>query len=138
MIAEVSDRKIELPPGLGQHRARRDADPAGFRQRFEPSGDIDPVTMNVVAVDDDVAKIDADAPFDTGLGRLGASAIAACHWDCATHRVDDAGELDEQPVAGGLDDAAVMPGDGRIDQFGTQWQQPPSRIPSSSAPISRE
>ena len=34
------------------------------------------------------------------------SAISRLHRDGAAHRVDDAGELDQHPVAGGLDDAA--------------------------------
>ena len=35
------------------------------------------------------------------------------HFDRATHGVDDAAELDERAVAGALDDAPVMRGDGR-------------------------
>ena len=42
------------------------------------------------------------------------------HRDRAAHRIDDAGELDQQAVAGGLDDAAVMLGDLRIDELAAQ------------------
>jgi hypothetical protein len=35
-------------------------------------------------------------------------------------RIDDAGELDEQPVAGGLDDAPLVVGDAGIDQLAAQ------------------
>ena len=41
----------------------------------------------------------------------------ALHLDRAAHRVDDAGELDEQPVAGGLDDAAAVLGDLGVDEL---------------------
>ena len=41
----------------------------------------------------------------------------ALHLDRAAHRVDDAGELDEQPVAGGLDDAAAVLVDLGVDQL---------------------
>ena len=41
----------------------------------------------------------------------------ALHLDRAAHRIDDAGELDQQAVAGGLDDAAAMLGDLGVDQF---------------------
>ena len=97
--------------------AGRYADPAGFRQRFEPSGDIDPVTMNVVAVDDDVAKIDADAPFDAAIRRHRAVAIGhpALPFGRTTQGIDDAGEFNEQPIAGRFDDPAAMFGDLRID-----------------------
>jgi hypothetical protein len=38
----------------------------------------------------------------------------ALQFDRAAHRVDDAGELDEEAVAGGLDDAAAVLGDLRL------------------------
>ena len=39
----------------------RDADAAGFGQRLKSRGDVDPVTVDVVAIDDHVAEIDPDA-----------------------------------------------------------------------------
>ena len=39
------------------------------------------------------------------------------HIDRAAHRIDDAGELDQEPVAGGFDNAAAMFDDPGIDQF---------------------
>ena len=42
------------------------------------------------------------------------------HLDRAAHRIDDAGKLDQQAVAGGLDDAAVVLGDLRIDELAPQ------------------
>ena len=41
---------------------------------------------------------------------------AALHLDGAAHRVDDAGEFDEEAVAGGFDDAAAMLDDLRVEQ----------------------
>ena len=52
------------------------------------------------------------------------SAMRVLHFDRAAHRVDDAAELDEHAVAGALDDAPVMHGDGRIDQIAAQGAQP--------------
>src|SRR5258706_11527222 len=46
------------------------------------------------------------------------------HRDRAAHRVDDAGELDQEPVAGGLDDAAVMAGYFGIDHLGAERFEP--------------
>ncbi len=42
------------------------------------------------------------------------------HLDRAAHRVDDAGELDQHAVAGGLDDAAAVLGDLRIEELAAQ------------------
>ena len=47
------------------------------------------------------------------------------------------GELDEQTVAGGLDDAPAMAGDGRIEQIATMGFQLSLRVPTSSTPIRR-
>ena len=87
-----------------------DENPAGVGQGFEPRGDIDAVAIEVVALDDHVAEIDADAEFDAAVRRDAGfrSGIAALHRDCATHRIDDAGKLHQQTVAGGLDDAALV------------------------------
>ena len=49
---------------------------------------------------------------------------AVLHFDGAAHRVDHAAELDNRAVAGALDDATVMHGDGRIDQIAAQRPQP--------------
>ena len=46
------------------------------------------------------------------------------HFDRAMHGVDHAAELDEAAVAGPLDDAPVMRGDGGIDQIAAQAPQP--------------
>jgi hypothetical protein len=39
------------------------------------------------------------------------------HLDRAAHGIDDAGKLDQQPVAGGLHNAAAVLCDPRIAQF---------------------
>ena len=57
---------------------------------------------------------------DTGV----ALDHAVLHFDGAAHRVDDAAKLDESAVAGALDDAPVMGGDGGIDQVASQPSEP--------------
>ena len=42
------------------------------------------------------------------------------HRDRAAHRIDDAGKFHQQPVAGGLDDAALVLGDLRIEKLAAQ------------------
>jgi hypothetical protein len=41
-----------------------DEHPAGIGQGFDPGGDVDAVAIEVVALDDHIAEIDADAQFD--------------------------------------------------------------------------
>ena len=93
--------------------------PPGSAKAFEPRRDIDAVAEDVAVLDDDVAEIDADAELDALL--RGDTGIAlghpALHRDGAAHRIDDAGEFDQQAVAGGLDDAAAVLGDVRVDQL---------------------
>ena len=45
------------------------------------------------------------------------------HLDGAAHRVYDAAEFDERPIAGALDDATVMNGDRRVDEIASQRPQ---------------
>ena len=88
-----------------------------------------PVAVNVVIVDDDVAEIDPDAPIDAGIRRIAGATLGhpALPLDRASHRIDDAEEFDEQPVAGGVDGAAVVLGDGRVDQPGARRFEAPHR-----------
>ena len=70
--------------------------------------------------------MDADAEFDATLGRQAGVAFdhAVLHFDGAAHGIDDAAKLDEDAVAGALDHAAMMHGDGRIDQVAAQRPEP--------------
>ena len=118
---------------------RGDADPAGLGQRLQPRGDIDAIAVDVVAFNDDIAKIDADSQHD---GRLRALCIrrrsaGALHRKCAIHGVDHAAELDDRAIADQLHHAAVMGGDGRVENGFSMLFQAAS-VPASSASISRE
>ena len=66
--------------------------------------------------------MNADAEFDATLRGYAGVALdeAVLHLDCAAHGVDHAAEFDEAAVAGALDDAAVMGGDGGVDQIAAQ------------------
>jgi hypothetical protein len=85
-------------------------------------GDVDAVAIEIVALDDHVAQIDADAQFDAVVRRdtrvpLGHRLL---HRDRAAHRVDDARKFHKHAVAGGLDDAALVLGDLRIEELMAQ------------------
>ena len=121
-----ADREIEpplhLPVGvLGK------ADRAGLRDALQARGDIDAVAHQVaVALLDHVAEMDADPKFDALVRRDPSVALdhRPLDFNGAVHCVDDAAELDDAAVAGALDDAAVMHGDGRIDQVASERPQP--------------
>src|SRR5262249_41223060 len=68
---------------------------------------------------DDVADIDADAELNPLVGcNLGiALKHPALDIHRAAHRVDNADKFHQHTVAGGLDDAAAVLGDLRIDQL---------------------
>ena len=90
-------------------RRAGDANTAWLRHRLQTRGDVDAVAIDVVALDDDVAEIDADAKPD--LPRFGGALIAIGHpaldHGSTLDGIDDAGELDERTVAHELDDAAM-------------------------------
>ena len=70
--------------------------------------------------------MDADPKFDALVGRDPSVALdhAVLDFNGAVHCVDDTAELDDAAVAGALDDAAVMHGDGRVDQVAAERPQP--------------
>ncbi len=75
-------------------------------------------------LDHDIPDIDADAEFNAAVAR---ASIARGHIVLplvgTAQAVDDAAELDQQPVAGGFDDPPAVFGDFWIDQFGPQQAQ---------------
>ena len=60
---QVLETDVEFPLDLTVDRAR-DADAARFGQALQPRRDIDPVAIDVVAIDDHFAQIDANAVLD--------------------------------------------------------------------------
>jgi hypothetical protein len=94
------------------------ADAARVGERLQAGRDVDAVAEDVAVVDDDVADVDADAERDPALGRHAAVALlhAALYVHAAADGIDDARELDQEPVAHRLDDAPAVLGDLRIDQ----------------------
>jgi hypothetical protein len=62
--------------------------------------------------------MNADAKFDAAFGRQAGVALdhAILDFDRAAHCIDHAAEFDEAPIAGTLDDAPVVRGNGGVDQ----------------------
>src|SRR5262245_33612256 len=79
-------------------------------QGFEPSRDIDAVTIDPGLVVDHVTQIDADAELHAAL--LGYSLVARCHdaldLDCAFGCTHNARKLGQNTIAGSVDDAPAI------------------------------
>jgi hypothetical protein len=125
LLAHVFESEVEAARRIFLN-ARGDTDTARLGEAFEAGRDIDAVSEDVAVLDDDVALVNADAEFDAMLRRHRGIAFGHTSLDLsrATQRTDDTRKLDEQTVAGGLDEAAAMSGDLRVDHLGAERLQP--------------
>lgn len=116
--AEIGERLRYTVLGYLVHDIR-DADRAGFGNRFQPGGDIDRVAENIPVFQDDIADIDADAILDALLA--GGILLALLHrlldLQGAAHGRLRRIEARQHAVACGLDDLAAGLRDGRVDQL---------------------
>ena len=120
------DREIEPPFHLAIG-VLGETDRPRLGDALQPRGDIDAVAHQVaVAFLDHVAEMDADPKFDALVRRDPSVALdhRPLDFNGAVHCVDDTAELDDAAVAGALDDAAVVHGDGRVDQVAAQRPEP--------------
>jgi hypothetical protein len=122
----VSREVEDLPKGVFG-----DANPSGLGDASQARGDIDAVAHEVA-----VAFLDQVAEVDAAGTQFGAPFARRCrtvlHFDGAAHRVDHA----DQAIIDVLDDAAVVCGDGGIDQVPRRPRRHTS-VRSSSAPARR-
>src|SRR5262249_45937223 len=88
--------------------------------------DIHAVAKDVTILDYNIPYIDTDAKLDALLVRDRGITVghAGLHLGRAAQRIDDAGKLDQEPVACRLDEPAVVRGDSRIDQFSPDSPEP--------------
>jgi hypothetical protein len=124
--AEVADSEVQPAFDLAVGILGK-TDRAGRRDALEPRSDVDAVAHQIaVGLLDDIAHVNADAKVDALLGRDASVALdhGGLDFDRAAHRVDHAAELDDDPVAGALDDAPVMGSDGGFDQIAAQTPEP--------------
>ena len=124
LLALIEELQFELVADLIAHH-RRAGDAAGPSQAFEPRRHVDAVAIEVVAIDDDVAEIDADAELDVPVFRHPGIALghAALDFDRAARRIEHAAELDQEAVAHHLEDAPAMLGDGRVEELAAMLAQ---------------
>ena len=113
--------RLDLPIGVF-----RQTDPARLANPFEPRRDVHAVAHEVaVALFDHVAEMNADAKLDAPFRRHAGVALdhAVLHFDRAAHGVDHAAELDDRPIAGALDDTAMMGGDSGVEEIAAEPPQ---------------
>src|SRR5712692_7575946 len=103
LLAKILVVQWELVPDLFVDRAR-DVDPARFREAFEACGNVDPVAVDLFAVDHHVSEVDADAELHPALGwqRSVLSLECGLDLDGALDRIHDARELGEYTITGGV------------------------------------
>ena len=115
LLAAIEEFGLDLAPHLAEG-VLRDADPARFGDTLKACREIDPVAEDILALDQDVAEVDADAPFHPAFA--GNPGITLCHQllkrDRALHGADHRGELDQHAIAGRLNDPPAMFGNKRI------------------------
>src|SRR5208282_3543685 len=100
---------------------------AGLRHPFESCCDIDAVAHQVaVGLLDHIAQMNPDAEVDAAIFRQPDVALdhAVLNLNCATHGVHHASELDNGAVASALHHAAVVYGNGRVDEVAAQRAEP--------------
>src|SRR4029453_3457243 len=106
---EILEGEAHLVEHLIAHHAT-DADSSRLGQRLQPRGDGDSVAKDVVAINNDVANVDADTKVDPLFG--GHTGIAFGHAplniDGASYRINYTGKLQQQAIASSLYDSAAV------------------------------
>ncbi len=125
-VAQILEDQVGSVPHLIVYRAR-DTQPPRLREALQSGSHVYAVTVDVVAVDDDIAEVDTD-PESNALV-LGQAVIvlgnSLLDLGCRGHGIDNAGELRQHAISHQLDDTAAMLGYLWIDEVPTQGFQAP-------------
>jgi hypothetical protein len=115
-LAKVVEGKSCLSANLPEGVLGK-VDAARLAFAFNTGCDIDAIAENIVAIDDDVADIDANTKAHLGLWAIIPFSHLLLDGHGAGDCIHSAGELDQQSISGALDDAAIVGGDRRIDDL---------------------
>ena len=129
VLAKVQEIEREPIANLRMDRLG-DANSARRCKRLQAGGNVDAVAHQIVAVHDDIAEIDADAkPHAVRLGNVDVALVdRQLDFGRAPHRLDRAGELGNDAVAGAPEDAATMVGDQPVDDLTMGLQRRKRRL----------
>src|SRR6185369_10036534 len=109
LLAEILGAEGQLADDLVVDRGRH-ANPAAWREGFQTYRHIDAVAEQIRPAFDDVAEVHADAQLQSLC--VVREAVRRSHrlldFDGGTHRLDRAGELGQQTIAGHLEDATLV------------------------------
>jgi hypothetical protein len=109
LLAEIYKRKLHLAGDVFIHFVG-DANAPRLRNGFETSSDVDAIAVDAGVIEDDVALIDPDA--EAHAAAFFYVSIALRHRPLDGHRalgcVHYTAELCEDPIAGGVNDAAAV------------------------------
>jgi hypothetical protein len=107
--AEIDELDRQLRPNLVLN-STRDANPARLSKSSQPGGDINRIAEETVALNDDIADVDADAEPHLLTGRsirilLGYGLL---NLDGALHGIHSAGEFSDEAIASRIENPASM------------------------------
>jgi hypothetical protein len=104
-------------------------DTARLRKLLEPRSDVDAVAVNRVTLGNHITQVDTHPeghpPVFRQVGILVSQPFLSL--DGALYRIDCAGKLDQQAIAGSTDDAPVELDDLGLDDFGAKLGQASER-----------
>jgi hypothetical protein len=138
VFAEVEKIERQAVTDMGMD-SFGDAYPARRCQRLETCGDIDAIAHEIVAIDDDVAEIDADAKAHAiGLGQARIVLVdLELNFGGAADRFDGARELGDDAVPRTSEDAPLMLRDQAVEDLAMRLErgQSPFLVPANEPAI---
>ena len=125
LAAAINERRRQLRADLVPHRARN-PDAARLRQRLQTGGQVDAIAQQILAIDDHIPEMHADA--EPHLLARGALRILLrdrlLNLQCAFDGIDRARKIGKHAVAGRREDAAPMFADQPVDNCPRSTQRP--------------
>jgi hypothetical protein len=123
LLAEIGEDDGQLGCDLVAHRARN-ADPAGLGERFKPRRDVDAIAKQIIALDENIADMHADAEAHLFAGRpvFPVFGERLLNRHRALDGVDRTGEIGDDAVAGAAKNPSAICRDVPVESGATGGQ----------------